>query len=630
MMSMPAARMKGKDTKTDMTTTVSSQEETELELEYLILSLSSSSSCKRMETTTSAGAADKTEPILLGAFSPPPHQQHERISPSSSAAAAAAAAADFDKDNDVLAPVKAGERQLQHRTDKQPLGFFMEFLTARGPPQITVLLVLLAFSFGSTVGVVPAVMSDRFARLNYGYGGGSDDDAQAPCYSYSDNNKTTDDDSSDSIINDDKPDACHAGYAAAQNALAAEMLVTHGLTFFSCSLIGALSDEYGRRVFLIFGIFIATLSPLTLLLIQVRPHMSPWWYYGLSGPLQGFVSWSTVALSSLTDAIPNAQHRAPSFGLAMAGVAIGFALGPCTVLYLGHFRVTILSLFMTCLALPFAIFYMPETQTPQAAARAKRMRQEQKQQQNHVTMEGILQENNNNKHMQWTWTYSCCSWYCLYRPLWELSILNRNPLFRRLSLVAFLCGIVSSGDKSLIVYYIQEHLAFTDGDIAKLFFVVGILGILSQACLLKILNDKLGERRVVLLALTLGAIHNALYGLAKTKRTIFVAAGIATIVSLAHPTLSAIFSNNVDAGEYGRIQGALASLQSLAAAFGPISLRCVYHFTKDGRGTTTTSTTGDAAFVLGGPGSMFLFAAGLYATAAGCSYFLPPVSPVHT
>jgi MFS transporter, DHA1 family, tetracycline resistance protein len=651
--------MKDKNKKTESS---NSQEETELE--HFIVS---SSSCETMETIVLAGNDDsKTEPILTrsssdsppSTFSSPHHSHHhqhdDRIpsssSTSTSSSSSSSAAAPDDNNNstgDGFVPItteQRQQRQQQHPHEPQAQqqqqqqrggGFFMEFITAQGPPQITVLLILLAFSFGSTVGVVPAVMSDRFARLHYGYGssgggsggGGSDgnDDTPPPCYSYNSNAENM------------PAAACHAGYAAAQNALATEMLVAHAFTFVSCSWVGALSDEHGRRVFFILGIALATLHPLTLLLIQVQPNMSPWWYYGVAGPLQGIVSWSTVALSSLTDAIPHASHRAPSFGLAMAGVAMGFTLGPLTVLILGHVGVTILSLVMICLALILAIFYLPETRTPQAAARAKSMRQQQQQKQQQPRNasqedDGTLFSNNNNDNINKKQSSSLWTWWYLYRPLWELSILNRHALFRRLSLIAFLCGIVSSGDKSLVLYYIQEHLAFTDADIAKLFVVVGLLGIFSQACLLKLLNDAMGERRVVILALSLGTIHNALYGLAEAKRTIFLAAGIAaTIVSLAHPTLLAILSNNVDACEYGRIQGALASLQSLAAAFGPMTLRCVYHFTKDGGdagGTTTGDDDDDNAFFFRrvvGPGSMFLFAAGLYATAACCSYFLPPV-----
>jgi hypothetical protein len=44
--------------------------------------------------------------------------------------------------------------------------FIAEFVSSNGPPQILILCMLLALGFGSTIGVVPAVMSDRYARLH--------------------------------------------------------------------------------------------------------------------------------------------------------------------------------------------------------------------------------------------------------------------------------------------------------------------------------------------------------------------------------------------------------------------------------------------------------------------------------
>jgi hypothetical protein len=44
--------------------------------------------------------------------------------------------------------------------------FIVDFISTKGPPQIIILCMLLALGFGSTIGVVPAVMSDRYARLH--------------------------------------------------------------------------------------------------------------------------------------------------------------------------------------------------------------------------------------------------------------------------------------------------------------------------------------------------------------------------------------------------------------------------------------------------------------------------------
>jgi DHA1 family tetracycline resistance protein-like MFS transporter len=125
---------------------------------------------------------------------------------------------------------------------------------------------------------------------------------------------------------------------------------------------------------------------------------------------------------------------------------------------------------------------------------------------------------------------------------------------------------------------------------------------------LKPLNDLLGEKLVVALAFTCGAIDNTMYGLAKHKQTIFAAVGVAGLTGMAFPTISAIKANNVAESEQGRIQGALYSLQALASGIGPVALRYVY---------------GKTQHTKVGPGAMFVFAAGLYLIAACIACALP-------
>jgi hypothetical protein len=73
---------------------------------------------------------------------------------------------------------------------------------------------------------VPAVMTDRYARLNHGYSDERD------CADYA---------------MGEKPQECLDGSADAQYAVAIESLISNGFTFLTSSLIGSLSDEYGRK-----------------------------------------------------------------------------------------------------------------------------------------------------------------------------------------------------------------------------------------------------------------------------------------------------------------------------------------------------------------------------------------------
>lgn len=104
--------------------------------------------------------------------------------------------------------------------------FLVQFVETKGPPQILIIMLLLALGFGSTIGVVPAVMTDRYARLNHGYSDARD------CSDWA------------SV---DKPHECLAGSGDAQNGVAYENLISNVLTFITSSLVGSISDVKGRR-----------------------------------------------------------------------------------------------------------------------------------------------------------------------------------------------------------------------------------------------------------------------------------------------------------------------------------------------------------------------------------------------
>jgi DHA1 family tetracycline resistance protein-like MFS transporter len=135
--------------------------------------------------------------------------------------------------------------------------------------------------------------------------------------------------------------------------------------------------------------------------------------------------------------------------------------------------------------------------------------------------------------------------YTLLRPGREIMILNRNKLFRLLSALAFFSGCVSTADHTLFLYYAEENFDFNDKDIAILFLIIGIMGILVQTVVLKPLSSRIGERRVIMVAFAVGALHNFLYGIANAKRTLFASATIASLTGMSFPTISAIKANNV-------------------------------------------------------------------------------------
>lgn len=168
--------------------------------------------------------------------------------------------------------------------------------------------------------------------------------------------------------------------------------------------------------------------------------------------------------------------------------------------------------------------------------------------------------------------------------------------------------MAASADQTLLIYYAEEYLSFNDHDIAVLFMLMGVLGIVVQGFCLKALTDCLGERMVVVISFVSGAIKNAMYALSSTKECIIAAAAIGSLANMSFPTISAMKANNVNSSEQGRIQGALYALSSLSSAIGPIILKYVSTHYSD-----NTSH----------PGSYFLVATLFMLVATVCAYVLP-------
>jgi MFS transporter, DHA1 family, tetracycline resistance protein len=128
--------------------------------------------------------------------------------------------------------------------------------------------------------------------------------------------------------------------------------------FFGAPIIGALSDQYGRRPVLLIGFcglalsfFVTALATALWMLIVVRLF---------SGAMQ---SNASVANAYVADITP-AEDRAKRFGLLGAMFGLGFILGPSLGGVLGHFDLR-LPFFaagtLALLNLAYGYFVLPES-----------------------------------------------------------------------------------------------------------------------------------------------------------------------------------------------------------------------------------------------------------------------------
>eukprot|EP00814_Leptocylindrus_danicus_P006920 CAMPEP_0116046834 /NCGR_PEP_ID=MMETSP0321-20121206/28506_1 /TAXON_ID=163516 /ORGANISM="Leptocylindrus danicus var. danicus, Strain B650" /LENGTH=467 /DNA_ID=CAMNT_0003528547 /DNA_START=270 /DNA_END=1673 /DNA_ORIENTATION=- len=386
-------------------------------------------------------------------------------------------------------------------------------------------------------------MTDRYARINYGYTGKS-------CAHYTSGMK---------------PNECLQGSHDAQDAVSISLLVSNLLSFVANPTIGSISDARGRKLILVPGIALAILPTVVFVIINFHKTMSPAWYFVTKG-LTGLIDWLPIIISSMADILPS-KWRAPCFGLLYAGFALGVAVAPLLALLLDDKGIAIVSAAIGAGAWIFTVVALPETLSRDIAD---------------GVYDARIREDIVERHKLSS---------ILTRPIEELKIINRNNLFRLLAVITFLSRMVFGGVYALLVYYLQHELDFNKRDVAHMLLISGLLAIFVLTALFKSLNDLIGERRIIIFASISGVIQFFLFGIASSKQMIFVTSSLLAFVglsifvtssllgfvSLSSPTIAAVQSNNVEVDEQGHAQGALFSISSLAEAVGPLLLRSIYY-----------------------------------------------------
>lgn len=136
------------------------------------------------------------------------------------------------------------------------------------------LCFLIAVILGGVIGIVPAEMADRYARLYHHFDGPA-------CYTF-----------------EIKPNQCQEGTDDAQAALSWSLV---GLCIFSLLLnptVGKLSDQ-GRRPVMMLCIVLNCVPTLVFLITLLCRNMNPAWYYFSGSVAGGFqVRYKTVYLTS--------------------------------------------------------------------------------------------------------------------------------------------------------------------------------------------------------------------------------------------------------------------------------------------------------------------------------------------
>ncbi len=313
------------------------------------------------------------------------------------------------------------------------------------------------------------------------------------------------------------------------------------MQFLFAPVLGALSDQYGRRPVLLFSLFGFAMDYLFL---SFAPTIG-WLFLGRA--VAGITGASFTTASAYIADISTPETRAKNFGMIGAAFGLGFIIGPVIGGLLGSFGPRVP--FMAAAGLSFLNWLYGYFILPESLAL------------------------NNRRSFDWKRA----------NPLGSLKNLTKHPALGGLISAFILIYLAAHAVQSNWSFFTIEKFHWSETMIGISLGVVGLLVAIVQGGLIRIINPKLGNERSVYLGLLLYAIGLLLFAFAWKSWMMFAFLIPYCLGGICGPGLQSIMSGNVAPDEQGELQGALTSLISLTSIVGPPLMTGLFsYFTKKG------------------------------------------------
>lgn len=299
------------------------------------------------------------------------------------------------------------------------------------------------------------------------------------------------------------------------------------MQFLASPVMGALSDQFGRRPIIL-------LSNLGLGIDYLIMATAPALWVLFVGRVAAGVLSSTVSTAQayIADVTPQ-ENRAARFGMLGAAFGLGFVLGPALGGMLGHYDLRypfFAAAGMSLANFLYGFFVLPES-LPVERRKPFRFRSAS--------------------------------------PVAAIRLLGRTPELTRLGAVTFLIMLAHQVLPACAVLYMGLRYGWQEREVGFLLAGVGVAGMIVQGGLVRPVVKAIGEKRAMLLGLAAGATGFALYGFAATGLVFILAVPVMALWGFAQPSVSALMTREVGPEEQGRLQGVSASLNGLSGMLGP-------------------------------------------------------------
>lgn len=314
------------------------------------------------------------------------------------------------------------------------------------------------------------------------------------------------------------------------------------MQFFFAPVLGALSDRFGRRPVLLTALFG---SGLDYFAMALAPSV-PWLF--VTRAINGLSGASMATANAYIADITAPQKRAAAFGMIGAAFGLGFTIGPLMGGVLGAEELRIWKT---------GLVWHGDIRYPFYAAGIITLV-------NWVYGYFVVPESLDKEHRSHAFDRARAN------PVGALHGLRKYPFVFTLSGAFFLINTAQFALHSTWILYTGHRYGWDEFRSALSLFTVGVCAIVVQGGLARRIIPALGETRALVLGLAMSVCAFVGYALATQGWMIYATIVATSLGGIAMPAAQAIITHRVSPKEQGRVQGALSSVQNLAAIVGPL------------------------------------------------------------
>jgi MFS transporter, DHA1 family, tetracycline resistance protein len=299
------------------------------------------------------------------------------------------------------------------------------------------------------------------------------------------------------------------------------------MQFVFSPVLGSLSDRFGRRP-------VVLLSNFGLALDYVLMALAPsllWLFVGrvISGVTSASIATSFAYIADITPP----EKRAAVFGKIGAAFGAGFVLGPALGGLLGNVDPRLPFWVAAGLSLAntlYGLLILPESLPA-------------------------------DRRAPFRWNSA--------NPVGALNLLGSDRLLAGLSLTNFIAQIAHVVLPSTFVLYATYRYGWDTRTVGLTLALVGICAMVVQGAGIGPIVRLLGERQALMLGLISGAIGFLIFGLAPPGPLCWVGIPVMALWGVSGAASQALMTRLVAPDQQGQLQGATASVQSVAQLAGP-------------------------------------------------------------